>query len=207
MCNILTELDLKKIMPRADAALWIGPLNAALVEFALTTPKRQSMILAQLAHESAELTRVEENLRYSAKGLMKTWPSRFSRELALAYAGQPESIANRAYAGRNGNSEQHSGDGWRYRGRGPIQLTGRGNYIEAGAALRLDLVAEPDLLLFPVVGARVAAWFFVSKARGIEYADAGDLKANTRRINGGLNGLAERERYYARACQVLGVRL
>jgi putative chitinase len=203
---MLTELDLKRIMPRADAALWIGPLNAALVEFALTTPKRQAMILAQLAHESAELTRVEENLNYSANGLLRTWPSRFTRELASLYAHQPEKIANRAYAGRNGNGEQHTGDGWRYRGRGPIQLTGRGNYIEAGEALGVDLVGDPNLLLFPTVGARVAAWFFVSKAHGIEYADAGNLKANTRRINGGLKGLDERERYYARALQVLGVR-
>jgi putative chitinase len=203
---MLTELDLKRIMPRADAALWIGPLAAALAEFALTTPKRQAMILAQIAHESTELTHLEENLNYSAEALLKTWPGRFDPVMARKYARRPETIANIAYAGRSGNGSSQTGDGWRYRGRGPIQITGRANYRECGAGLNIELIAAPDRLLCPTFGARSAAWFFVAKARGIEFADAGALEANTRRINGGLNGLEERERYYARALQVLGVR-
>ena len=183
---ILTESDLRCIMPRADVALWRQPLSAAMAAAALLTPKRAAMFLSQIAHESAELTRVEENLNYSAKSLLATWPGRFDPTMARDCAHQPQRIANIAYSGRMGNGDRNSGDGWRYRGRGPIQITGRANYKECGEAMKVDLVAAPELLRLPEYGARSAAWYFTDRMPGISLADAGNLEGCTRRINGDI---------------------
>jgi len=110
--------------------VWVEAMNTILPKYDIVTPKRLAAFLAQTAHESAGFTAVRENLNYSAQALMKTWPSRFNATTAAAYARQPEKIANKVYANRMGNGDEASGDGWRYRGRGLIQTTGKANYTK-----------------------------------------------------------------------------
>lgn len=179
-----------------------------LRRFSLTTPTRQSAFFAQTAHESAGFTRLTENLNYSATGLATTWPGRFRgadgqpNALARALHRRPEAIANVVYANRMGNGPEASGDGWRYRGRGLLQITGRAQYQRCGAALGLPLVEQPDLLAQPEPAVLSAAWFW--QVNGLnELADAGDFEAITRRINGGLNGLAERRALWAKFLEAL----
>jgi putative chitinase len=160
---------------------------------------RVAAFIAQVGHESGQLTRLVENLNYSAEGLMKTWPSRFDFVRATATARNPEQIANIVYADRMGNTA--SGDGWKYRGRGLIQVTGRANYAACGEALGLDLINHPELLEQPQYAAMSAAWLW--SANGLNtLADAGDLTKITQRINGGTNGLADRQALYNKALKV-----
>lgn len=202
----LEPAQLARLMPcpESRALRFAGPLTAAMREFDIGTPARAAAFLAQIGHESASLAHLEENLAYSAEALRRTWPARFPTEaLARQFARQPEAIAERVYGGRLGNGPEGSGDGWRYRGRGLIQLTGRANYREFGQRLGLPLDADPDLLLQPEPAARSAAAFWA--ARGLNaLADAGQFEAITRRINGGLHGQADRLARWQRARQVLG---
>ncbi|WP_396654127.1 glycoside hydrolase family 19 protein [Metapseudomonas otitidis] len=191
-----------------DRGILVEGLNAIFLRFSLTTPTRQSAFLAQAAHESAGFTRLTENLNYSATGLAATWPGRFRgadeqpNALARALHRRPEAIANVVYANRMGNGSEASGDGWRYRGRGLLQITGRAQYQRCGAALGLPLVEQPDLLAQPEPAVLSAAWFW--QVNGLnELADAGDFEAITRRINGGLNGLAERRALWAKFREAL----
>lgn len=203
---MITLKQLSDLMPhaRAHADAYLDPLNAAMEEHGVAaTNQRQAMFLAQVAHESAELNHVVENLNYSAGGLLLVFGKHFSKKEANDYARQPERIANRVYANRMGNGDANSGDGWRYRGRGLIQLTGRTNYERCGAALGVDLVGEPDLLLEPAHAAMSAAWFYDGEKQCNEDADIGDIERVTRKINGGLNGLEERRRYYVTALGLL----
>lgn len=172
----------------ADA--WLPHLERAAKRFEINTPLRQIHWLATLVHESLRLTRLEESLNYSARALLNTWPSRFTPQQAADYARQPERIANHVYANRNGNGDQASGDGWRYRGRGPIQITFHDNYVLASADTGADLVAGPDLLILPAHGASAAGGFW-QRNHCNEWADADDITAIRRRVNGGTNGLAE----------------
>lgn len=183
-------------------------LQLVFLRFSLTTSTRQSAFLAQTAHESAGFTRLTENLNYSATGLAATWPGRFRgadgqpNALAQVLHRRPEAIANLVYANRMGNGPEASGDGWRYRGRGLLQITGRAQYQRCGAALGLPLVEQPDLLAQPEPAVLSAAWFW--QVNGLnELADAGDFEAITRRINGGLNGLAERRALWAKFREAL----
>ncbi|MFU2621702.1 glycoside hydrolase family 19 protein, partial [Pseudomonas aeruginosa] len=176
--------------------------------FGITAPVRVAAFLAQVGHESSQLTRLVENLNYSARGLAATWPSRYRgadgkpNALALNLARHPQAIANNTYASRNGNGDDASGDGWRYRGRGLLQITGRLNYRAAGAGLGLPLEAEPELLEQPEFAALSAAWWWASHGLN-ELADRGEFAAITRRINGGTNGLEERLALWERAKAVL----
>ncbi|MGY2160982.1 glycoside hydrolase family 19 protein, partial [Pseudomonas tolaasii] len=156
--------------------------------------------IAQVGHESGQLTRLVENLNYSADGLMKTWPSRFDLPRATAAARKPEQIANIAYGGRMGNAAP--GDGWKYRGRGLIQVTGKSNYTACGDALGLDLASSPERLEQPQYAALSAAWYWATNGLNT-LADGGDLKGITQRINGGQTGAADRADLYARALKVL----
>jgi putative chitinase len=171
----LTREQLRGIMTRlpiARADECLSSLEAAMREADITTPQRQAAFLAQLAHESGEL--------------------RFFEELA----------SGEAYEGRKDLGNTQPGDGRRYKGRGPIQLTGRANYRAAGRALGLDLEAQPQRAADVDVGFRVAGWFW--NTRGLNaLADAGDFRELTRRINGGFNGLEQREAYYRRALSIL----
>jgi putative chitinase len=175
---------------------WLPWLQGTCKAYEINTPHRIAGFLSQIAHESAGLTRLTENLNYSAEGLMRTWPSRF-KTLAFAqqYHRQPQRIANLVYANRMGNGDEASGDGWRYRGRGLKQLTGKTNYAAFSDAIGEDYVAEPDLLLEPVNAALSAGWFWNTNGLN-QIADRGDVAAMTRRINGGLIGLEDRQRRF-----------
>ena len=209
----LTLAQLVQIIPGVDGPRWIGVLNASMEEFDIVSPARVAAFVAQVAHESGGLRRLVEGLSYSAAGLRKTWPSRFiSDALAQQYARQPEKIANFVYASRLGNGDVASGDGWRFRGRGLIQVTGRSTYTATGTALALKLVDQPELLQEPAPAARSAAHFWRSRGlneladvSGDRVHDEEDFLLITRRINGGTVGKAERLRYWAAAKAALGI--
>ena len=176
---------------------------------ALTTPERAAGFFGQLAHESGGFERMEENLNYSAERLPQVWPSHFAGqpEKIARCARNPEALANEVYADRMGNGSPETGDGWRYRGRGFIQLTGRDNYQRAGAYLDIDLEAEPDLAKNPGTAFRIALWFFETKRRSgrtlLELADSHEWRAMTKAINGGTHGLDDRLARIERALAAL----
>lgn len=179
------------------ATSWVSWLQGTCKAYQINTPMRIAMFLAQIAHESAGLTRLVENLNYSAEGLMRTWPTRFpTLDVAQQYAREPEKIANRVYANRMGNGDEASGDGWKYRGRGLIQITGKSNYKEFADAIGEDYVADPDLLRQPVNAALSAGWFWAERSIN-RVADTGSVEAVTKIINGGTHGLADRQRRFA----------
>ena len=181
---------------------WLEPLTAAFNRFEINTPERQAAFIGQCAHESANFKTLQENLNYSAKGLNATWPSRFpTEEAAQPFHRQPEKIANKVYSGRMGNLEE--GDGWKFRGRGLIQLTGKDNYRLASDALGVDFVKDPDLVLTKEYAALTAAWFW-DKSRLNAFADANDIEGMTKKINGGIIGLDDRKKHIAHALEVLG---
>ena len=200
----LTAEQLRAIMPKADAETWAAALTPAMAEFGIDTPARAAHFLGQLAHESIELTHLEEKLNYSSARLLEVFSHRFTAVSAEMYAHQPEKLANYVYAMRNGNGSEASGDGWKYRGGGPIQLTGRRNYRLAGQGISLALEEHPELVREdPKVGARTACWYWFD--RGLNpLADVDNAVAITRAINGGVVGLLEREAYVKRAREVLG---
>ncbi|MFE1814009.1 glycoside hydrolase family 19 protein [Metapseudomonas otitidis] len=210
----LTEQQLLQILPNArrNAGVFVSAINRAAARYDITSRVRLAAFLAQAGHESAELTRLVENLNYGAAGLANTWPARFALDpaarprqpngLAQSLERQPEAIANAVYGNRMGNGPAASGDGWRYRGRGLFQITGRAQYQRCGRALGLPLVEQPELLERPEHAALSAAWFWEDNGLNA-LADAGDFEAVTRRINGGLTGLAERSILWGRARAVL----
>ena len=181
---------------------WEIPLNQVFVKYDLDTPKRQAAFIGQCAVESANFTRLQENLNYSAQRLTQVWPSRFPNiSMAEPYANNPEKLANFVYAGRMGNLQD--GDGWKFHGRGLIQLTGRENYANCGSGIGVDLIDNPDLLLTPKYAVLSAGWFWNKKGLNA-LADTQEYGAMTRRINGGLTGLDERIAKITKALQVLG---
>lgn len=183
---------------------WAAAIAGEVLHWHIDSPARQAMFVAQCAHESAGFTRFEENLNYSAEALQRTWPSRFPNFPAAAeVARQPERIANRVYANRLGNGNEASGDGWRFRGRGPIQITGRTNYQRAGAGIGYALEAHPTDAALPTQGAKVACWYWHFNGLN-DLADDGDFEGITRRINGGLIGLADRKAWLAKARTIIG---
>lgn len=195
-----------------DPAKWLDAIVETCVEFEINTPQRIAAFLAQTSHESGGYTMLVENLNYKAATLAACWPNRFAvlgadkkpiREngklvptaVAHSIAGKPELIANLVYSSRMGNGPAESGEGWLYRGRGLKQLTGKDNMRRCGAALGIDLVNNPDLLLQPIYAARSAGWFW--KANNLSaFADAGDIKGMTKKINGGYIGLEARQALY-----------
>lgn len=180
---------------------WADPLAAAADDYGINTPARQAAWVSQCAHESAGFTTLEESLYYrTAERIRQIWPTRVpSLADAATLCGRPQALANRVYAGRNGNGDEASGDGWRYRGRGLLQLTGRANYAAAAAALGQPYVEQPDLLLQPQHAALTAAWFFV-RAKGNDLADASNIVELTRAINGpALLGLRDRQQLFDEA--------
>jgi putative chitinase len=191
---------------RGSALTWARPLSEACAKFQITSPARIAAFLAQVGHESAGLTRTVENLNYRADGLLRTWPTRFDEVKAKALAMKPEAIANHVYGGRLGNYQP--GDGYRYRGRGLIQVTGRVNYEAVQDLLRSHVDDVPDLIRMPEVLAE-PKWAALSAAaywhdhRLNELADAGDFDHITRRINGGTIGMADRQKRYEQAKQAL----
>ena len=198
----ITAQQLLQILPNAGhvAGVFVPVLNTAMTRYQIVGTSRIAAFIAQVGHESGQLTRLVENLNYSADALRKTWPSRFDMEMASAAARKPEQIANIVYGNRMGNTA--AGDGWKYRGRGLIQSTGKNNYRACGEALGLALIAQPELLEKPQHACMSAAWFWAS--RGLNtLADAGKFDTITQRINGGQNGVADRQALYAKALKVL----
>ena len=183
---------------------WLEPLNETFQKYDISTPIRQAYFIGQCAHESNNFTRLEEGLNYSAARLMAVWPSRFPNlDVANQYANNPEKLANYVYAGRLGNGNEESGDGWRYHGRGLIQLTGKDNYANCGSGLGVDLLGNPNMLVDPKYAALSAGWFWNKKGLNA-LADAQDLDIMTKRINGGLLGLDDRKAKIAKALSILG---
>ncbi|TGC28023.1 glycoside hydrolase family 19 protein [Escherichia sp. E1130] len=186
------------------AARWFQPIDAAMAEFGITSADDQAMFIAQVGHESGGFTRIVENLNYSADGLKATFGKYFPGDTAQQYgrtADHPadqKSIANIVYAHRMGNIAES--DGWNYRGRGLIQITGHDNYRDCGAGLGADLLLVPQLLEQDEYAARSAAWFFASKGC---LKRSGDITAVTKIINGGTNGLDDRKARYEKAKSVL----
>lgn len=185
------------------AAAWVDDINITLGIYNIDTPLRASAFLAQIGHESNRLKAVEENLNYGAAGLKATFGKYFKENgLVDSYARKPQMIANRVYANRNGNGDEQSGDGWRYHGRGLIQITFKTNYESCGRALGVDFVSNPTLLADPKYATLSAGWFWDSRNLN-EYADNEDFLTITKRINGGINGIEDRTKLYEKAKEVL----
>jgi putative chitinase len=188
----------------AIALKWLAPLQSACDAHQINTPLRAAAFLAEIGVESARLSSVVENLNYSAEGLLATFPKYFGESDAQQYARRPPAIANRVYASRYGNGDEASGDGWKYRGRGLIQITFRSNYQLCSVALGVPFEQQPDLLSDPVNAAMSAAWWW--DAHGLNaLADAGQFQQITRVINGGLNGYSQRLFLYGAAKKALGI--
>ena len=205
----ITAQQLLQILPNVGpvAGVFVSALNDAMARFKIQGPLRVAAFLAQVGHESGQLRTLVENLNYSAEGLVRTWPKRFNLVTAAAVARKPEQIANIVYASRMGNGPAVTGDGWRYRGRGLIQVTGWVNYQACGSALNLDLLTKPELLEQPEYAALSAAWWW-SKHGLNDLADAGRFHDVGSIINTGKpgrlpHGAAERNALYERALQVL----
>ncbi|HLL53080.1 MAG TPA: glycoside hydrolase family 19 protein [Myxococcaceae bacterium] len=191
-----------KLDPKAAAAA-APSLQAAIDKFSINTKPRLAHFLAQVAHESGFLP-IEENLRYSAQRLCQVWPKLFTPQVAAQCEGNPEKIANLAYGNRLGNTQP--GDGYKYRGRGLIQLTGRDNYAKYAKLLGQDIVNNPDLLLTHEVSALAAAAFWSDRGLN-KLADQGGremVAAITKLVNGGTHGLDERTAYFLKAQTALG---
>jgi len=182
---------------------WVDALNETFTRFGISTPRQQAAFIGQCGHECGHFRLLEENLNYRAATLMKLWPKRFpTQEIANEYEKQPKKIANKVYASRMGNRDEASGDGYRFRGRGCIQLTGSDGYYHAGKALGVDFWANPELVATPMYAALTAGWFW-STRKCNELAEAGDWIGLTKKINGGTIGLNDRIKHINHALEVL----
>lgn len=205
----ITIEQIKKIAPGAPdkaAGEFVDTFNKWGEKFGIATPLRAAHFISQCVHECAELKAFEENLNYSEKGLLKVFPKYFNAATAKQYARKPEKIANRVYANRMGNGNEASGDGWKYKGRGAIGLTGRSNYLAystSGFCVG-DLMAHPEWLAKSPGCYKSAMWFWWKNGLNA-IADTGDVNAVTRRVNGGYNGIDSRKKYLARAKEILGI--
>lgn len=213
----MNKEQLLKACPNVSAKLadlWLPDLNLAMERYSIDTPIQQACFMPQVLHESGFLTSMVENLNYRPQVLMQKFRGRFTPQQAgeLGYLpgrrqADQEAVANIAYANRYGNGDAESGDGWRYRGHGPFQLTFRDNYLACMMDIDVDIVSQPELLLKPRAGSRSAAWFW---ARGNRtgrslnaLADMGKVDLISRAINGGDNGLEERIRLTHRFLEIL----
>ena len=188
-------------MPLDHAEQWVDAINTTFETFGIDTPEQQASFLGQCGHESNGFTALVENLNYKAESLCKVWPKRFpSLEAAQPYHRNPEAIANKVYADRMGNGDEDSGEGFAYRGRGLIQLTGKLNYQACGDALGVDLVSDPDLVSTPMYAALSAGWFWHTHHLN---SIAENITAVTKKINGGTIGLEDRVARTERALSAL----
>lgn len=188
---ILSPAQFAAALPRVNLNAWLDPVNDTLAEFGIDTPADIAAFLATCAHESGDFRLLVENLNYSAQALANTWPNRYSstgrsggapNALASRIARNPEAIANNCYADRMGNGNEASGDGWRYRGRGLIQLTGRANYADAASGLRADYVQRPSLVEMAPDAVRTAGYWWARNGAS-RHGAAGDMLAVSRLVN------------------------
>ena len=204
----ITQEQLQQIIPNNPYVdHWCEALNNILPDYEIDTPQRVAAFLAQCAHESGGFTALHENLNYRGVTLRKVFPKYFPDDaIAEQYASQPnkqELIANRVYANRMGNGDEHSGDGFRYCGRGLIQLTGKQNYTKFAESIDTPVEQIPEFLQTFEGAIQSACWFWTTNNLN-QSADSGDIETLTRRINGGVIGLDDRKARYAQAVQVLG---
>jgi putative chitinase len=186
----------------------VDPFNETFQRFGILTPAQQASWIGQCGHECGNFRIMEENLNYRAPTLLKLFPKTpkrqwgFTPEEAAAYEKQPQKIANRIYSNRMGNRDEASGDGFRFRGSGFLQLTGHSNFYHAGQALGVDFVMQPELVRTPMYAAQTAGWFWQTHKLN-QYADKGDFLTMTKRINGGTIGLEDRIKHINHALHVL----
>ena len=186
----------------------VDPFNETFQRFGILTPAQQASWIGQCGHECGNFRILEENLNYKAPTLLKLFPKTpkrqwgFTPEEAAAYEKQPQKIANRIYSNRMGNRDEASGDGWRFRGSGFLQLTGMSNFFHAGQALGVDFIMQPELVRTPMYAAQTAGWFWQTHKLN-QYADSGDFVTMTKRINGGTIGLEDRIKHINHALHVL----
>ncbi len=198
---MFTEETLSYIFPKTSIDKineYVIPLNETTEFYQINTSLRAAAFIAQVGHESSGLNRIIENLNYSAEGLIKTFSKYFTLILAKQYARQPEKIANRVYANRMGNGDEASGDGWKFRGRGLIQITGRNNYTLLSADCGVSMDDITSFLETPQGATKSAGWFW-NRASLNPLADVENIVKITKKINGGLNGLSERMKLYNKA--------
>jgi putative chitinase len=201
----LTLNQLKQIIPKNQYVnYWFEALSQLLPEYQIDTPERMAAFLAQCAHESGNFVFVKENLNYKAASLRKVFSKYFpTDDLALQYANRPEKIANRVYANRMGNGPEESGDGYKFCGRGLIQVTGRDNYTWFAASLGIEPEEASEYMETFEGAAQSACWFWETNNLN-QWADRGDILTLTKRINGGTIGLEDRKRHYEHALHVFG---
>ena len=205
----LTLQQLKQLLPKnPDVEQWYEALSKILPEYEINTPQRIAAFIAQCGHESGGFMTLKENLNYRAETLRKVFPKYFPTDaMAAEYVAKPnkkEAIANRVYANRMGNGPEESGDGYRYCGRGLIQLTGKTNYTLFAASVGIPLEEVPEYLQTFEGAVKSACWFWKTNNLNV-LADSGAIKGMTRMINGGLNGIDDRIKHYEDALKVLGV--
>lgn len=208
--TLISQVQLQTIFNDADTStvnLFATAINHCLQQYSINTPLRVAHFLAQIAHESGCLRFTEENLNYSAKALRSVFGKYFTDDtLAEQYARKPQAIANRVYASRMGNGDEASNDGWTFRGRGLIQLTGRHNYRALSKDENVDIEANPERCSEdPEWAVKVAGWYW-DKHQLNEQADKDDLRSITKAINGGFNGIEQRAAYLKRAKEVLDLK-
>ena len=200
----ITKEQLSQLIPKNPYLdQWYEALSVLLPDYEINTPNRIAAFIAQCAHESASFTALHENLNYRAETLFKVWPKKFPPAVAQQYAHKPEAIANRAYASRMGNGDEASGDGWRYCGRGLIQLTGKDNYTAFADSIGITPEEVSDYVQTFEGAAQSACWFWETNNLN-QYADSGDIETMTKRINGGTLGLEDRKKHYEHAKHILG---
>jgi putative chitinase len=201
---ILTQSQLAQLIPgNPYLEHWYTSLAQACPDYDINTPHRLAAFLAQCGHESGGFTAIKENLNYKAESLCRVWPRYFNAGNANDYAHNQEKIANRAYAGRMGNGDEASGDGYRFCGRGLIQLTGRSNYQAFADSIETDINDLPEYLATFEGCVQSACWFWEANNLN-KWADAGDIEKMTKIINGGTLGLDDRIARYHKALQILG---
>lgn len=204
--SVITKEQLAQIIPgNPYVSQWCDALNEILPEYGIDTPQRVAAFLAQCAHESGGFKFLKENLNYRAVSLRKTFPKYFPDDaIAAAYANKPQMIANRVYANRMGNGDEASGDGFRYCGRGLIQLTGRDNYAFFAGSLDIPIEEAAEYLETFEGAVQSACWFWETNNLN-QWADKDDILTLTKRINGGTIGLEDRKKHFEHAKHVLGV--
>ena len=205
---MLTSKQFSQLFPKAqDPDSWVSSMNEVFPKYEINTPQRVAAFLAQCGHESGGWTVFEENLNYSAKRLTEVFKKYFpTLDSALPYDRKPQMIANKVYSNRMGNGPESSGEGWKYRGRGPIQLTGKENYTRFAKEMFQDwqnLVDNPDWVNADRNFALMSAIWFWNDKKLNQWVDSGDFKELTRRINGGYNGLEDRTKHYNEAIHLL----
>jgi putative chitinase len=202
---ILSKAQLAQLLPgNPYLDYWYHALEQALPDYDINTPSRVAAFLAQCAHESGGFRALKENLNYKAASLRRVFPKYFPNDdIANQYAGKQEMIANRVYSGRMGNGPEESGDGYRYCGRGLIQLTGRSNYQAFADSIETPVEDLPEYLATFEGAVQSACWFWESNNLN-QFADKGDILTMTKRINGGTIGLSDREAHYTHALHVMG---